>query len=220
MAKDIIASVNTERESMPLQQRHVVTRSRFVLGHSHLVGKLVEQNNVSSSLKHHELCITLTTTADRPDLVPGGASSHGTAADVFGWVAQETLSQRSAALGGDIPGSAGSGSDGEGMSYGTEGDGDDDDDKDAARRRRRLRLRGPMTVSMAVADSKHRIRKIMEKSKLAAKKARRGVQKIRYKLGLDLEGISKEARRVRHGDVTNDLANELAGMSHQHQRRK
>ena len=76
-----------------------------------------------------------------------------------------------------------------------------------------------MTVSMAVADSKRRIRKIMEKSKLAARKARRGVQKVRYKLGIDLEGISKEARRVRRGDVTNDLANELAGMGHQ-QRRK
>lgn len=187
-------------ESMPLEKRHIVTKTRFVLGHSHFIGKLVEKNNRASSMRKHELTITLTTSAERPDLVPSLSSTTSSSGsrvrvgkDLFGWVANETLSRKN------------------GMPAGV---GRDIGDTNNGGMGNNLQLhRGPVTVSMALAASRKRAQEILAKSKQASIRARKSVKKIRRRQKIDLDGIEKEARRTRRGDSVNELANNLANLS-------
>ena len=189
-----------ESESMQLQQNRIVTKTRFVLGHSHFIGKLVERNNRMSSLRKHELTITLTTSSERPDLVPSlSASASGyplrTGKDLFGWVAKESVSQKDSIMSGqDI------------LS-------DRNFSKDHREEGPLRKNKQTVTVSMALAASRKRALKILQKSKRAAIQAKNSVKKIRHRQKIDLDGIAKEARRVRRGDSVNEVANNLANLS-------
>jgi hypothetical protein len=198
ITKDILTRLEEDdSESTLLEAMHVVTKTKFVLGHSHFIGKLVEQNNMSSTMRKRELTITLTTSNQRPDLVPGtskkgdqergestSASERRQRTDVFGWVAKESIGQR----GGE----------------------------DGERRREEMKEFNkkfvPMTVRSALNDSKARIEKILEKNRIAKRQSGRAVREIRARLGIDLQGIAKNARRAKSGDV-NELANELSGLN-------
>ena len=176
-------------ESTPLEQRHIVTRTRFCLGHSHFIGKLVEQNNMTSTMRKRELKITLTTSSQRPDLIPSleskgsdGGRRQGT--DVFGWVAKETIGKR----------------------------GGQDTEKRRQEEEEFNKRYIPMTVRSALIDSRLRIAKIQERHAISKKQNKRAVHEIQVRLGIDLQGIRKEARRAKSGDV-NELANELSGLN-------
>ena len=198
----MLAEHGGHAESMPLEKRHIVTKTRFVLGHSHFIGRLVEKNNRASSMRKHELTITLTTSSARPDLVPSLASTSSTSGsraragkDLFGWVANETLSRKNS-----IPARVGSSG------------GNDNPNGEDVGNNPQLHT-GPVTVSMALAASRARAQQILEKSKQASIRARKSVQKIRRRQKIDLDGIAKEARRTRRGDMVNELANNLANLS-------
>ena len=202
-----------EGESLQLESRHVVTKTRFCLGNSHLIGKLVESNEMTSIMRKKELKITLTTSSRRPDLIPsvgtstkrGGERGKRGGTDLFGWVARETLGrkkeqeekERDRYIGGqkDRSGRSGGGEEG-----------------DEQFNNRSTYLHVPMTVRSALNESRSRIEKMMEKNVIAKKQKNRAVHAIKVRLGIDLQGISKEARRAKSGDV-NELANELSGLN-------
>lgn len=212
-----------EGESLQLESRHVVTKTRFCLGNSHLIGKLVESNEMTSIMRKKELKITLTTSSRRPDLIPsvgtstkrGGERGKRDGTDLFGWVARETLGrkkeqeekERDRYIGGQKDGGSG-GSGGRGGG----GGGEERGEREEQFNNRCTYLHVPMTVRSALNESRSRIEKMMEKNVIAKKQKNRAVHAIKVRLGIDLQGISKEARRAKSGDV-NELANELSGLN-------
>ena len=149
-------------------------------------------------MKKCELNITLTTSRTRPDLVPSLEKNdsattgfHERRADVFGWVAKETIGQKGSRRRGGT----------------SENDGRDESDNNEMMKRF-----VPITVSSALEESKKRIFKLNHKYKLAKKKQVKEILQIKKNTKNLLKGIRKEARRARTGDV-NELANELSGLN-------
>ena len=182
---DINTITNNYGESTKLENYHIVTKTKFTLGHSHFMGRLIEQNNLTSKMKKCELNITLTTSRYRPDLVPSLEKlnrNDSSRSDVFNWLARETKDKK-------------------GKSSHNEGQKDKIDERFV-----------PMTVSSALAESKKRISKLMVKDKISRRKKRRDVLEIKKNTKNLLRGIKKERKRSMLGDV-NELANELSGLN-------